>query len=251
MSARGTVVISGGARGLGSVIAQRALNQGYRAVLTGRQSSADSAASLDELRQHGDVSYYQVDTRDQEGLAKLFAGIDDLAAAVANAGVFRGGRMLDMSEQDWREVIDTNLTGSFLFGQAAAHGLLETDRAGSIVFVGTWAHHVPDWDTGAYSASKAGITMLAKTMALELAEEGIRVNVVAPGIVGAGMAARRIDTDPAFADRARRAIPLGRLQTADEVAEATLYLCSPAASYLTGTVLLADGGASLRPGGAS
>jgi len=245
MTGQGTMVISGGARGLGAVIARRALDQGYRAVLTGRQPTAD----LDELGRYGDVSYQRVDTRDGGGLAELFAGIDDLAAAVANAAVYRGGSVVELSEQHWREVIDINLTGSFLFGQAAARRFVETGRDGGIVFVGTWAQQVPDWETGVYSASKAGVTMLAKTMALELAERGVRVNVVAPGIVGAGMAARRIDTDAAYAARARRTIPLGRLQTADEVADATLFLCSPAASYLTGSVLLADGGASLRPGG--
>lgn len=243
---RGTIVVSGGARGLGSAISRRLLADGYRLVVCGTAPSTDVTERIDELSSSGHVRYVQSDIRDTASVESLFGDIDDLAGAVANAGVYRGGRLIDMPTADWKHVIDVNLTGSFVFGAAAGRHLRDSNRPGSIVFVGTWAQDVPDWDTGAYSASKAGVVMLAKTLALELAEHGIRVNTVAAGIVDGGMAAERISTDSAFAERARRAVPLGRLQTEDEVAAAASFLLSPDSSYVTGSVLLADGGASLR-----
>jgi NAD(P)-dependent dehydrogenase (short-subunit alcohol dehydrogenase family) len=104
---------------------------------------------------------------------------------------------------------------------------------------------VPWPEIAAYSVSKAGVRMLARSMARELAAHRIKVNVVAPGIVDAGLAKTQAETDPGYAERIRSVVPLGRLQTAEEVAGVTAFLCSPEADYLTGTVLLADGGCSL------
>jgi NAD(P)-dependent dehydrogenase (short-subunit alcohol dehydrogenase family) len=104
---------------------------------------------------------------------------------------------------------------------------------------------VPWPEIAAYSASKAGLRMLARSMARELAPHGILVNVLAPGIVNAGLARRQLETEPQYARRAAKAIPLGELQTAEQVARAMAFLCSPDADYMTGSVLLADGGCSL------
>jgi NAD(P)-dependent dehydrogenase (short-subunit alcohol dehydrogenase family) len=104
---------------------------------------------------------------------------------------------------------------------------------------------VPWPEIAAYSASKAGLAMLGKSMALELARHGIRVNVVAPGIVAAGMAKYQMDHEPQYAHRISTIIPLERMQTPEDVARATAFLCSDDASYMTGTTLLVDGGCSL------
>jgi NAD(P)-dependent dehydrogenase (short-subunit alcohol dehydrogenase family) len=104
---------------------------------------------------------------------------------------------------------------------------------------------VPWPEIAAYSASKAGVRMLARSMARELAPHQILVNVIAPGIVYAGLARHQMETEPQYARRIQHVIPLGRLQEAEEVAKATAFLCSDAAAYMTGSVLLADGGCSL------
>ena len=116
---------------------------------------------------------------------------------------------------------------------------------GKIIFTGSWVGEIPWPEISAYSVSKAGVRMLARAMARELAGRGIRVNVVAPGIVMAGMARRQYETDPDYARRASVVIPLGEFGTVEQVAKATAFLCSPDGDYATGSVLLVDGGASL------
>jgi NAD(P)-dependent dehydrogenase (short-subunit alcohol dehydrogenase family) len=123
--------------------------------------------------------------------------------------------------------------------------MVERGRPGNILFIGSWIQEIPQPGAAAYSASKAGVRMLARSMALELGEHRIRVNVLAPGIVNAGMAKRQIFAEPDYARRASKVMPLGELQTAEQVARAAAFLCSNAADAVTGTVLLVDGGASL------
>ena len=114
-----------------------------------------------------------------------------------------------------------------------------------VASTGSWVGSVPWPEITAYTVSKAGLEMLAKQMARELGVYGIRVNVVAPGIVKAGMAGELLKTDPVYAKRAGKVVPLGEFQTANQVADVVGFLCSSAGDYITGTVLLADGGCSL------
>jgi NAD(P)-dependent dehydrogenase (short-subunit alcohol dehydrogenase family) len=123
--------------------------------------------------------------------------------------------------------------------------MVERGTAGRIIFTGSWVQDVPRPEIAAYSASKAGLRMLARSMARELAPHGILVNVLAPGIVNAGLARRQLESEPQYALRVAKVIPLGELQTAEQVARAMAFLCSPDADYMTGSVLLADGGCSL------
>ena len=152
---------------------------------------------------------------------------------------------LELTQREWQEQIDINLTGCFNVGQAAAQLMVQRDRAGLVLFTGSWVGEIPWPEIGPYCVSKAGVRMLARSMARELAAHRIRVNVVAPGIVHAGMARRQYETDPAYARRASVVIPLGEMGTAEQVAQSVAFLCSPQATYMTGSVLLVDGGASL------
>jgi NAD(P)-dependent dehydrogenase (short-subunit alcohol dehydrogenase family) len=174
--------------------------------------------------------------------------VDELPAfdAVVGAhGIVRSSPFAEIDPEDWHAQLDVNLTGSFNLGQAVARRWLRDARPGAIVFVGSWVQDVPWPEIAAYSASKAGLRMLARSMARELGPAGIRVNVVAPGIVDAGMARQQARTEPQYAARIRGVVPLGRLQTVEDVAEAMAFLCGPGASYITGSTLLTDGGASL------
>src|SRR5262249_11382181 len=152
---------------------------------------------------------------------------------------------LEITAEQWQEHLDVNLTGWFNVGQAAARLMVERGRPGRIIFTGTWVQEVPGPEIAAYSATKAGGQMLARSMARELVAHRILVNVMAPGIVYAGLAKHQMETEPQYARRIRHVIPLGDLQTAEQVAKATAFLCSDGANYMTGSVLLADGGLSL------
>ena len=186
-----------------------------------------------------------MDVTDERSVKTVVNSLPDIDVAVANAGVHRGARFLDLSPENWRAMLDVNLTGTFLFCQTAARKMVERNAGGCFVITGSWVQDVPNVDNTGYCTSKAGVAMSARCMALELGEKGIRVNVVAPGIVNAGMAKRQIQIDPVFARKATGAIPLGRLQTAEQVAHAAVFLGSEQAESITGMTLLVDGGLSL------
>lgn len=241
----GTIVISGGLGGLGTAMASELVSSGARVVLTGRRSPAEAAADLEKLGTGDRAVYQQLDAADVAGTERLFAGIDDLTGVVANAAIYRGASFLDLEPDEFSDMLSVNLTGSLIFAQAAARRLVSTQTPGSIVLISSWAQDVPDYGSTSYCVSKSGLRMMARVMALELGQYGIRVNTMSPGIVDAGMAQRQIRTDAAYAERARRTVPLNRFQSAEDVAQATRFLLSDDASYITGTDLRADGGASL------
>jgi NAD(P)-dependent dehydrogenase (short-subunit alcohol dehydrogenase family) len=140
-----------------------------------------------------------------------------------------------------------NVKTAFLLGQAAARAMVADEIAGHLIFTVSWVADVPWPEIGPYSASKAAMKQLSRTFARELADKGIRANAMAPGIVGVGLAKIQWDTEPSYKARAQKAVPLGALQTPESVADAFLFLCSPAADYMTGSVLVVDGGCSLYP----
>lgn len=143
----------------------------------------------------------------------------------------------------WR----ANVLSAFALAQAASRRWVDAGTPGCLVFTSSWVQSVPWPGIAAYSSSKAALTAMARTFARELAPHGIRANVVAPGIVGAGMALKQWNEEPDYRARTGRAIPLGHLQTPQSVAEAIAFLVSDRASYMTGSTLLVDGGASLYP----
>jgi len=167
----------------------------------------------------------------------------------ANHGVrwFENGRirdLLDLDIDDWRTVVDVNLTGTFLTARAVARRLVATGRPGSIVTVTSMNGVAPGPNSGAYGATKAGIARLTQQMALEWGPFGIRANSVAPGLIDAGMS-EPIYADADITNRRRQAVPLGRLGTAADVASVVLFLLSDAAGYVNGTELLVDGGVTM------
>ncbi len=169
---------------------------------------------------------------------------------ICHAGTVLPGGFANYSYTDWKKTFELNLNAHFLVCRAALpllHQTATAERPARLLFTSSWVGQVPWPGNGAYSPSKAAIDMFAKGLARELADQHIRVNVLAPGIVGAGMALKQWNEDPSYRQRARLAIPVGQLQTAESVADATLFLCSRASDYMTGATLLVDGGASLYP----
>jgi NAD(P)-dependent dehydrogenase (short-subunit alcohol dehydrogenase family) len=240
------VAITGGAGDLGSAMAMEFARRGARVTVLDAKPSEDAEPYLNRVREHGEVDYVRVDVTDRGAVSEALGGIEPLDVAIGNAGITKSTSFLEITEEEWRAQIAINLTGCFYFGQAAARIMVDQGRTGSILFTGSWIQEIPQPRNAAYSVSKAGVRMLARSMALELGEHGIRVNVVAPGIVNAGMAKRQMESEPEFARRATAVIPLrGKLQTVEQIARAAAFLCSDDADAITGAVLLVDGGASL------
>ena len=198
-----------------------------------------------EVGEVGPCSYRQVDVTDRAAVDNALAAIDPIDVMIGNAGIVDAAPFLEVTQAQWQAHLDVNVTGCFNVGQAAARLMVQRGTSGQIIFTGSWVGEIPWPEISAYSVSKAGVRMLARAMARELAGHRIRVNVVAPGIVMAGMARRQYETDPDYARRASVVIPLGEFGTAEQIAKAVGFLCSPDAEYMTGSVLLVDGGASL------
>jgi NAD(P)-dependent dehydrogenase (short-subunit alcohol dehydrogenase family) len=239
------IAITGGAGDIGAAMGAELRRLGAAVTLIDRKSASEAAPWLERAGQHGEVTYVQADVRDRETIDAALAAIDPLDVAIGNAAIGHGIPFLDITPQHWREHLDVNLTGCFNLGQAAARLMVARNRPGRIIFTGSWVQEVPWPEIAAYSATKAGVRMLARSMARELAPHKVLVNVIAPGIVYAGLARHQLETEPQYARRVRHVIPLGELQTAEQVARATAFLCSDAAEYMTGAVLLVDGGCSL------
>jgi NAD(P)-dependent dehydrogenase (short-subunit alcohol dehydrogenase family) len=229
------VAITGAAGDIGSAMARELVGRGAQVTIVDKAAPPVAAQA----------GYVQADVADRAAVDAALASVDPLDVAIGNAGIVESAPFLEVTAEQWRAHLDVNLTGCFNVGQAAARLMVERGRPGRILFTGSWVGEVPWPDIAAYSVSKAGVRMLARSMARELAEYGIRVNVVAPGIVWAGMARRQFETDPAYARRASGVVPLGEFGTPEQVAKAAAFLCSPDADYITGATLLVDGGASL------
>ena len=197
-----------------------------------------------------DVPYRQCDIADHEQVKALVDGWSDSElprSLVSLAGLVVPGSMVEQTPQDVRRVLDVNVLGQVFLTQALVRRWVSAGVPGIIVLVSSWVQDVPWPGIGPYSASKAALRSIARTIAREHARDGIRCNVIAPGIVDVGMARRQWEAEPDYRARAQRAIPLGSLQTPESVAEGIAFLLSSWASYMTGSVLLVDGGASLYP----
>ena len=170
-----------------------------------------------------------------------FAASPDLL--VNNAGIVRFGPLAELAIEDWRAVVDVNLTGCFVTARAAARRMMAAG-GGAIVNVTSMNGVAPGPNAGAYGATKAAVALLTQQMALEWGPRGVRVNAVAPGLIDAGMSAP-IYADPEVRHARESKVPLGRLGSAEDVARAVLFLGSDEASYVTGQNLLVDGGVTM------
>jgi NAD(P)-dependent dehydrogenase (short-subunit alcohol dehydrogenase family) len=247
-----SVLITGALGAIGRVVVGELLAHGARVT-------ANDILAQDEAQKIAGESgwdtarytYARADiTRSNEIQSLIQAARDHggrLDIALCHAGMVHNCPIADYPEQEWDRILALNLRGAFLVAQASARSMAEQKIAGKIIFTSSWVQDVPWPEITPYTVSKSGLRTLMRGMARELAPQGIRVNAIAPGIVGAGMAKRQWDADPAYRRRAEKAIPLGFLQPAESVADGFLFLCSGASDYMTGATLLIDGGCSLYP----
>lgn len=244
-----TALISGGARGIGRVTAMRLLLDGWNVAIT-YHSSKDAAQAFQKEANSG-LSHdkprliaYEADVRDGERaqavVETIVTNFGSLDALINNAGIRRDALLYNMPENDWRDVIETNLHGAFALTKVAVPVMLQ-QRSGSIVNVTSLSgmHGVAGQTN--YSAAKGAIIAMTRSLAREVARSGIRVNCVAPGLIDTDMTA---GLDPEIRKEMIRQIPMRRMIRADEVAGAIAFLLSDDASGMTGQVLCIDGGVS-------
>jgi len=252
LPARGRhILLTGGLGDIGRGTALRLARDGHSVTLldladTWAGTRALEALAADDPDAFGRLAYVQADVTDPAGIAAVIDALPRLDVAIANAGIVRSAPFLEIAADQWRAHLDVNLTGAFHTAQAAARRFVRERTPGLLLFTSSWVAEVPWPEITAYTVSKSGLEMLARQAARELAPHGIRANLVAPGIVAAGMAKVQFDTEPQYRARVGGVIPLRTLQSVESVAGAFSYLCSADADYLTGTTLLADGGASLH-----
>ncbi|MFJ8082443.1 SDR family NAD(P)-dependent oxidoreductase [Streptomyces sp. NPDC096205] len=245
-----TVLVTGAGSGIGRAIALAFAAEGARVVAAGRRIGAlEETVALAEkaggtaVARVADVSRAAEVEALVRGVAEEFGSLD---VAVNNAGVFRGGPVADMPEEDWRELFDINVTGVFLALRAEVAQMRSQPRSGAIVNVSSnLGRHKQVPGATAYSASKAAVTSLTRGAALEYIADGVRINTVSPGATDTTMSLHPGETEADRAVRMKDESPLGRVAATEEVAQAVLYLASDAAGSVVGTDLVIDGGAAL------
>jgi len=241
---RRLAIVTGAATGIGRAAARRLAADGYSVACLDIDDPGAQAVA-DGVRQDGGTAMAaRLDVRSADDVATVFGQV---AAAfgpphvlVSSAGILQVTPALDLNADDWRKVIDTNLTGTFLCDQAAARLMARGGRGGRIVNIASVHSQAPARGLSHYDASKGGIWMLTRNLALELAPHGITVNAIGPGLVvhtrlGGGTSAEYLDS-------VVPTIPLGRAGVPEDVSGAVAFLCSPDASYITGAMLFVDGG---------
>lgn len=244
------VLLSGGLGAIG-----RALVDGF--VAHGARVAVNDILPIDDAPGHwigsdGSARYFPADVSDEQSVVTLFdevvTSFGHLPTTVlCHAGLVGVHPLQEYPMEEFDALFALNVRSSFLLGREASRRWLEKASPGHLIFTSSWCQDVPWPAIGPYNASKAAVRQLARSFARELAPHGIRANVIAPGIVDAGMARREWDTNPDYQARAARAIPLGYLQPLESVVNAFIFIASPLASYATGTTLVVDGGASLYP----
>lgn len=247
------VLITGACGDIGRATAAEFAASGTRQLaLCDLLSEKDAEAHLAPLRRNGvNILYRQVDVTDGPAVTALVNEADAIFGRISlclcNAGVVERGPLIDLSPDAWRRTLEVNLTGCFLTAQAAARVMSRRGCGGHIVLLSSWTQDEPRANIGAYCVSKSGLKMLARCMALELGSQGIRVNLIAPGFVDAGLTGKNLTANPQLRPTMESAVPLGRLISAEELARTIRMFCSPDGSYVTGATLLVDGGSSLHP----
>lgn len=239
------VLVTGSSRGIGAAVAKRAAAEGARIAIHYRQGASDADRVVAAARAAGasDARAFAADLRDGNAAERL---VNDVAEAfgrldglVNNAGIDQRGPSLELSSEDWDAVIATHLTAAFRTMRAAIPLMLQ-GGGGSIVNVASRLGQMGIAETAAYSAAKAGLIGLTRSLAREFGARGVRINAVAPGVTITEMTTNLVDSEEGR--RRLRDMALGRFGTADEVAEAVVFLLSDRASLFVGQTLNPNAG---------
>jgi glucose 1-dehydrogenase len=260
MNLRGqSALVTGGSSGIGAAVARALASAGAKIAINYRSGREAAERLASELAASGTEAFpIEADVADEGAVETMMAAtvqrFGRLDILVANSGLQRDAAFRDMSLEDWRRVIDVNLTGQFLTCRAAVRQFLAQDKRpdlsraqGKIICMSSvhevipWAGHVN------YAASKGGVMMMMKSLAQEVARERVRVNSIAPGAIRTPINRDAWDSPDALAELLRL-IPYGRIGEPEDVAKAALWLASDESDYVTGATLFVDGGMTLYPG---
>jgi len=238
-------IVTGGASGLGLATAKKLVENNIRTIIVGRNESnlKEAAAHLGKL-----CIYKAFDLNDLAAIPQLVEEIaleyGQIDILVNNAGINQKKPFTEVTDDDFQNIIQTNLTSVFALSREVVKEMLKFN-SGAIINISSMAAQYGIPCVIAYTASKSAIEGITKAMAVELSPHGIRVNCVAPGFIATAMSAKAMNNDPARKQKALSRTPMGKFGDPEDVAEAVLYLCSDAAKYVTGVVLPVDGGNSV------
>lgn len=246
-SAGRVALVTGGARGIGQAIALRLAHDGIAVAVNYRGSTEAADETVRQITAAGGRAIALAgDVAVADQAAKLVsdtvAGLGRLDILVNNAGITRDNLAMRMSEDDWDAVLTTNLKGAFLCAKAALRPLLKARESGRIISISSVVGIMGNAGQANYSAAKAGLIGLTKSLAREVASRGITVNAVAPGFIRTDMTAA---LDSEVQEGILKTIPLGYLGEPTDIADTVAFLASPAARYITGQVISVDGGMAM------
>lgn len=239
-------LVTGATSGIGKSIAFLFAQEGATVIGVGTSQTKIEEATQAALELQLPLTYSKVDIANKEMVEALIKSIIEhygkIDILVNNAGITRDGLLMKMSDDDWHKVIDVNLTSAFYTCRATIRHMIKA-REGSIINVSSIVGLIGNAGQTNYAASKAGLIGFSKSLALEVASRKVRVNAIAPGFIETGMVEALGD---AKKQQAADGIPMGRMGNPEEIAATALFLASSAASYITGQVLVVDGGLSLK-----
>ncbi|AKG07241.1 3-ketoacyl-ACP reductase [Moraxella bovoculi] len=237
---RKIVLVTGASRGIGRAIAQKFADEGHFVI--GTATSEKGAEAIEEyLSEAGGIGRV-LDVCDEEAIDNLFEEIDSVYGSVNvlvnNAGIIKDGLLMRMKNEDWSDVIDTNLTSIYRTSRRAIKGMMKA-RSGRIINITSVVGQMGNAGQANYAASKAGVEGFTRALAREIGSRGVTVNCVAPGFVETDMTE---ELDERLINSMLDAVPLGRMAQPEEIAAAVTFLASDEASYITGEVLAVNGG---------
>jgi NAD(P)-dependent dehydrogenase (short-subunit alcohol dehydrogenase family) len=235
-------IVTGGSRGLGKSMAEGLARAGASILLS---DVLDTTEAVEELREYtDDVIGVETDVTDRDDVRSMvnraeseLGGLDIL---INNAGIFRPGPAEDLPDEDWDEVLDVNLRGQYICAQEAGK-IMRSQNSGKIINIASVAGLQAFDESVSYNASKGGVVMLTKSLAVEWGEHDIQVNAICPGSFRTAMTEDLLE-DEAFQQMIQNRVPLGRVGNPEELAGTAVYLASDASSYTTGETLVVDGG---------
>ena len=238
-------LVTGGSRGIGLGLAKGLAEAGADIVLVARKAEELAEATAELAHTGRKVSSVVFDLAEAEQIAgfydRVIRKLGAIDILVNNAGMSRRGPAHELSLADWQAVVDLNLTAMFALSQAFAKERIASGRGGKIVNIGSLMCSASRPGTAPYSATKGGVLLLTKSLALDWAKYGIRVNAIGPGYIETPLTKPLVD-DPKFDAWVTERCPLGRWGTPEDLASVAVFLASPASDFITGQIIYADGG---------
>jgi NAD(P)-dependent dehydrogenase (short-subunit alcohol dehydrogenase family) len=239
------IVVTGAAQGIGAACAERLASDGAHVALWDVDDARGQALAATLVQRGLRAASLHCNVADKSDVDSALAGtlqhFGRIDALVNNAGIFKAANFLDITEADWDAVINVNLKGAFLVGQACAR-VMAASGSGAIVNLSSVNGRLAIPSIASYNVSKGGIDQLTRVMALALADQGIRVNAVAPGTIATELAKNAVLGSDGARARIMSRTPMRRLGEPSEVADVVAFLLSSAASYMTGEIVVVDGG---------